>query len=164
MGSNNLRRSIFFRRAARDDLQRVIRQWPLQRLRFIPRSTQPDVALFSGRQDHRHRLCMDRPDDIVRFSRQEAVEQMPAFDRICLGAADASLQMPAKATSGRLSSIANQFGVFRGLVSAYSQKDVNGTRQRLSGASHRRQCGDPVLRMLVVMPGCCGGFGMPRRT
>src|SRR3954466_3932887 len=71
--------------------------------------------------------------------------------------------MPAKAKSGRASSIANHLGVFFGLVSAYSQKDVNGTRHRLSGASHRRQCGDLVLRILVVMPGNCGGFGMPQR-
>src|SRR3954451_8785460 len=74
-----------------------------------------------------------------------------------------SVQIPANATSGRLSSRANHFGVFFGLVSAYSQNDVNGTRQRLSGASHLRQCGELVLRMFVVMPGNCGGFGMPQR-
>src|SRR5258708_17024264 len=72
-----------------------------------------------------------------------------------------SVHIPANATSGRLSSIANHLGVFFGLVSAYSQNDDIGTRHRLSGASHRRQGGDPVLRMLVVMPGCCGGFGGP---
>src|SRR4051794_39025924 len=59
-----------------------------------------------------------------------------------------SVQIPANASSGRVSSRANHFGVFFGLVSAYSQKDVNGTRHRLSGASHRRQCGDLVLRIL----------------
>src|SRR2546423_10513206 len=74
-----------------------------------------------------------------------------------------SVQMPENATSGRVSSIANHFGVFFGLMSAYSQKDVNGTRQRLSGASHLRQCGELVLRIFVVMPGNCGGFGMPQR-
>src|SRR5438874_13352746 len=74
-----------------------------------------------------------------------------------------SVQIPANATTGRVSSRANHFGVFFGLVSAYSQKDVNGTRQRLSGVSHRRQCGELVLRMLVVMPGNCGGFGIAHR-
>src|SRR5256714_14333971 len=74
-----------------------------------------------------------------------------------------SVQIPANATSGRVSSRANHFGVFFGLVSAYSQKDVNGTRQRLSGASHLRQCGELVLRMFVVMPGNCGGVGTPPR-
>src|SRR5437764_14016747 len=74
-----------------------------------------------------------------------------------------SVQMPANATSGRVSSIANHFGVFFGLVSAYSQKDVNGTRQRLSGPTHLRQCGELVLRMFVVMPGNWSGFGMPQR-
>src|SRR3954454_7018567 len=74
-----------------------------------------------------------------------------------------SVQIPANATSGRVSSRANHFGVFFGLVSAYSQNDVNGTKQRLSGPSHRRQCGDLVLRIFVVMPGNCGGLGMPHR-
>src|SRR5437763_14726046 len=74
-----------------------------------------------------------------------------------------SVQIPANATSGRVSSRANHFGVFFGLVFAYSQKDVNGTRQRLSGASHLRQCGELVLRLLVVMSGNCGGFGMFQR-
>src|SRR3954466_14278840 len=74
-----------------------------------------------------------------------------------------SVQIPANATSGRLSSRANHFGVFFGFVSAYSQKEVNGTRQRLSGPSHLRQCGELVLRIFVVMPGNCGGFGMPHR-
>src|SRR5436190_6140389 len=74
-----------------------------------------------------------------------------------------SVQMPANATSDRVPSRANHFGVFFGLVSAYSQKDVSGTRQRLSGASHLRQCGELVLRIFVVMPGNCGGFGMPQR-
>ncbi len=59
--------------------------------------------------------------------------------------------------------MANHFGVFFGLVSAYSQNDVIGTRHRDSGLSHRRQCGDLVFLMLVVMPGYCGGFGMPHR-
>jgi hypothetical protein len=33
---------------------------------------------------------------------------------------------------------------------AYSAKLLNGTRQRLDGFSHVRQCGDEVLRMLVT--------------
>src|SRR5436190_6444025 len=74
-----------------------------------------------------------------------------------------SVQIPANASNRLLSSRANHLGVFFGLVSAYSQKDVNGTRQRLSGASHLRQCGELVLRIFVVMPGNCGGFGMPQR-
>jgi hypothetical protein len=48
------------------------------------------------------------------------------------------------------SEIANQVGVFFGFVSAYSQKLVHGTRQRLAGPSHRRQCGLLVLRMFVT--------------
>ena len=41
---------------------------------------------------------------------------------------------PAKVSVIGLTQIG--FGVVFGLVSAYSQKDVNGTRQRLSGATH----------------------------
>ena len=61
------------------------------------------------------------------------------------------VQMPANAASGRLSSRANQTGTFlpSGPVS-YSEKDVNGTRQRFAGPSQRRQCGDAVLRTLVT--------------
>jgi hypothetical protein len=59
--------------------------------------------------------------------------------------------------------MANHFGVLGGFVPAYSQNDDMGTRHRLSVPSHRRQCGELVLRMFVVMPGYCGGFGMPQR-
>ena len=41
------------------------------------------------------------------------------------------LRWPAKANSGLSSARANQVGVLRGFVSAYSQKDVAGTMQRL---------------------------------
>src|SRR6185437_16258385 len=47
-----LRRSMFaraarpiFLRAAHNDPQHIIRQWPLQRLRLIPRRGHPDIAL-----------------------------------------------------------------------------------------------------------------------
>jgi hypothetical protein len=47
-------------------------------------------------------------------------------------------------------------------VSAYSQKDEIGTKHLDSGQSHRRQCGELVLPMLIVMPGYCW-VGMPQR-
>jgi hypothetical protein len=47
--------------------------------------------------------------------------------------------MPAKASSGRSSSSANRTGVFLGLVSAYSEKEETGTRQRNAGLSQSRQ-------------------------
>ena len=47
---------------------------------------------------------------------------------------------------------------------AYSAKLFAGTRQRLSGFSRPRQCGDDVLRMLVTGgPPVLGGGGMPQR-
>jgi hypothetical protein len=57
---------------------------------------------------------------------------------------------PAKANRGLGSARANQMGVLRGLVSAYSQNDVAGTMQRFCGPSHPRQCGLLRLRMLVT--------------
>src|ERR1700688_2844959 len=79
-----------------------------------------------------------------------------------------SVQMPANAASGRSSLSANQttsFFLVSGFGSgAYSAKLLNGTRQRLSGFSQPRQCGDAVLRMLVTGgPGVRGGGGIPQR-
>src|SRR5215831_7872024 len=77
------------------------------------------------------------------------------------------VQMPAKANSGRSSLSANHTTSF--LVSgfgsgAYSAKLFAGTKQRFSGLSHVRQCGDDVFRMLVTGgPPVRGGGGMPQR-
>jgi len=47
---------------------------------------------------------------------------------------------------------------------AYSAKLLAGTRQRFSGLSHIRQCGDVVLRMFVTGgPGVRSGGDMPQR-
>src|SRR3954452_21135520 len=78
------------------------------------------------------------------------------------------VQMPAKAHSGRSSFSANQttsFFFVSGFGSgAYSAKLLKGTRQRCSGFSQPRQCGDEVLRMLVTGgPPVRGGGGMPQR-
>src|SRR5271168_364484 len=59
-------RTVFFISAARNDLQRVVRQWPLQRLCFIPRRAHPHVTFFFGRENHRHGLGVDRLNDCVR--------------------------------------------------------------------------------------------------
>jgi NAD(P)-dependent dehydrogenase (short-subunit alcohol dehydrogenase family) len=48
------------------DLDRIVRQRSLQRLRLIPRRAHPDVSLLISQQDHRHCLGMDRLDDGVR--------------------------------------------------------------------------------------------------
>ena len=80
------RRAILFVGAAHDDPERIIRQRPLQGLRFIPRCAHPNVLLLVGRQDHRHRLGMDRLDHRVRCRRQEAVDQVRPRDRLRLGA------------------------------------------------------------------------------
>src|SRR5256885_11761941 len=76
--------------------------------------------------------------------------------------------MPAKANSGRSSLSANQttsFFFVSGFGSgAYSAKLLAGTKQRFSGFSQPRQCGDDVLRMFVTGgPPVRGGGGMPPR-
>ena len=42
------RRPIFLVGPAHHDLERIIRQRPLQRLRLIPWCVHPDIALFAG--------------------------------------------------------------------------------------------------------------------
>src|SRR5712671_4275009 len=79
-----------------------------------------------------------------------------------------SVQMPANANSVRSSLSANQtmsFFLVSGFGSgAYSAKLFAGTKQRFSGLSQARQCGDDVLRMLVTgRPPMRGGGGIPHR-
>jgi adenylate cyclase len=54
---------------------------------------------------------------------------------------------PAMAKSGRSSLSADQIGVLRGFVSAYSQNEVAGATQRFRALSHPRQCGLDTLRI-----------------
>src|ERR1700759_3562914 len=79
-----------------------------------------------------------------------------------------SVQMPAKQNRERLSSSANHttsFFFVSGFGSgAYSAKLFAGTRQRFSGFSQPRQCGEDVFRMLVTGgPPVLGGGCMPQR-
>lgn len=61
------------------------------------------------------------------------------------------VQRPAKNASGRLSSKADQtVGLEPSGRASFSENDENGTMQRLSTPSHRRQCGEDTLRMLVT--------------
>jgi hypothetical protein len=72
---------------------------------------------------------------------------------------------PVKANGGRSSLSANHVGVLRGFVSAYSQNDVAGTRQRFLAESQPRQCRLATLLMLVTSwPPNCSGPGMPQRA
>jgi hypothetical protein len=67
--------------------------------------------------------------------------------------------------SGLSSASANQMGVLRGLVSAYSQNDVAETMQRYLLPNHPRQCGLATLRMFVTgCPPYWGGRGIPQRA
>jgi hypothetical protein len=68
------------------DLERIIGQGPLQRLRLIPLSAHPYVALLVGRQDYRHRFRMDWRDHRVGRRCQEAIDLMRSGDRLRLRA------------------------------------------------------------------------------
>jgi hypothetical protein len=51
---------VFLVRAPRDNLEGIILQRSLQRLRLISGRAHPDVALLVAGQDRRHRLWIDR--------------------------------------------------------------------------------------------------------
>jgi hypothetical protein len=102
---------------------------------------------------------MDRRHDGVRRRGEKAIDGVRARDWLGLGALDSvprsplnSVHIPANVASGRSSLNANQTtSFFSGFGSgAYSAKLLNGTRQRLSGLSPIRQCGEDVLRMFVT--------------
>src|SRR5260370_34886462 len=80
-----------------------------------------------------------------------------------------SVQMPAKANRARSSFNANHTTSFLPVAGfgsgAYSAKLLTGTRQRLSGFSQPRQCGDVALRIFVTgYPPARGGGGIPKRA
>ena len=111
---------------------------------------------------------MDRFNDRVWRGREEIADQMRAGDRLVPRSPLNSVQMPAKANSGRPSLRANHTTSFLPVAGfgsgAYSEKLLAGTRQRFSGFNQPRQCGDDVLRMLVTGgPPNFGGGGIPQR-
>src|SRR3569623_3113998 len=76
--------------------------------------------------------------------------------------------MPAKKFSGRSSLNANQMSPPSALLNSLNEE--NGTTQRFSTPSQRRQCGEAVLRIFVT-PGSrfdaansFRGVGMPQRV
>ena len=69
------RRPIFLLLDSHHDPERLFRQRPLQRLRFIRGRAHSDVGLFIGGRDHRHGFLMDWREHHVGHSRQEAVEE-----------------------------------------------------------------------------------------
>jgi hypothetical protein len=118
--------------------------------------------------DHRHSLGLNRLDYGVGGGRQEAINVARPRYRLDLVPRSPlySVQMPAKANSGRSPLSANQttsFFLVTGFVSgAYSAELLAGTRHRFSGLSQPRQCGDDVFLMLVTgKPPARGGAACP---
>ena len=147
---------IFLVGTAHHDLERVVRQWSLQRFRLFPRRAHPDVAFLVGgsgspawpsdgsaRLPRLARLSGSRRLDAaryrLRFGIPVAVERRPYSSE--------RKQRPVVIQRKHTTS----FFLVSGLGSgAFSAKLLAGTRQRFSGFSQPRQCGDDVLRMLVT--------------
>jgi hypothetical protein len=137
---------------------------------FDPRRAHPHVALLAASQDHRHRLSDGSarpPRSAWSSGSHRRCEAQGSVSIWCRDSPLNSVQIPAKANSGRSSFKANQTTSF--LVSgfgsgAYSAKLLAGTRHRLPGFSQPRQCDDDVLRILVTGgPPLRGGVGIPQR-
>jgi hypothetical protein len=119
-------------------------------------------------EGNRHRLGMDRLDHRIGLGRQEAVDKMRPRYWLGLGAAVTLELGPDAREREQLSLLVERephhiFLPVSGFGSgAYSAKLFAGTKQRFSGFSHIRQCGDEVLRMFVTgaLP-IRGGDGMP---
>jgi hypothetical protein len=98
---------------------------------------------------------MDRLDDGIRRGRQEAVDLVRARNRFRFRSAVTLELGPDAAKAGQRPIIVNRepddvlFLVSGFASGAYSAKLLNGTRQRFSGFSQPRQCGEEVLRILV---------------
>ena len=163
-------RLVFLVRAAHHDLQRVISQLPLQRFRLIPRRAHPHVAAprrWSRSPASPSDGSARPPRSAWSSGSHRRCEAQGSVSIWCRDSPLNSVQIPAKANSGRSSFKANQTTSF--LVSgfgsgAYSAKLLAGTRHRLPGFSQPRQCDDDVLRILVTGgPPLRGGVGIPQR-
>jgi hypothetical protein len=137
---------------AGDNSQRIIRKRSLQfeslgRVGYSHKSTSAGVVKMTG-------IALGWIGATIAFA---SVVRKP--NKSCVPSTGAlfgpltprqGVHRPANANKGRSSLSANHFGVLRGLVSAYSQKEVAGTMQRFCLPSQPRQCGLPTLRMLVI--------------
>jgi hypothetical protein len=119
----------------------------------------------------RNGLGVDRPDDRVGLGHQEGKEIVGRLALLDL--ADRGPTRPDHGDEGETAALVEgeqtdglePFG-----CSSFSAKLVNGTTHRLSTASHRRQCGDAMLRRLVTPQSELPPFkaktvhGMPQRA
>src|SRR5258708_15948733 len=151
--------------------ERIVRQWPLQRLRLIPRRPHPYAAFLLCRQDHRHRLRMDWRDHCIRCRRQEAIDQMRPRDRLRLGATVA-LELGPDASERRERTIIVQreaddvFLVMRFYQFAYpvihkihyiilSLETASGGRRTVFGRSDLLKFGSNRLQICSYEPPLC---------
>ena len=109
-----------------------------------------------------------RPLRSPRWSENRRPDAAPeSASTWCPGLPLKVVHIPANANNGPSSSSANHttsfFFVSGFGSSAHSAKLLPGTKQRLSGVSHMRQCGEVVVRMFVTGgPPVRGGGSMPQ--
>src|SRR5450631_1431927 len=113
---------------------------------------------------------MYRLDDHVRRGGQKAVNKVRSGDWFRLGPA-VTFEFGPDSGEGEQRAVVVQCEPHDVLLAGLqirlrriSAKLLAGTRQRLSGFSQPRQCGDVVLRIFVTgKPPARGGGGMPQR-
>ena len=74
-----------------DDLEHAIGQRTLQLASLVPWCVHPYIKFRGCRHDRRHRLGMDRRNDVVRLGREKSIEQVLALDLVGLGATNTIL-------------------------------------------------------------------------
>lgn len=70
-----------------NDRERRGRERPLQSQRSVHVALEPGIEVGWVRQDHRHRLRVPWPHNVIRRRRQKPIERVFAVDRVLLGAA-----------------------------------------------------------------------------
>ena len=111
------------------------------RLRFIPMRAQPEVALLTGRQDHRHGLLMDQLDDCISprssGSRRSDAGRVP--DRRIREQRSKISPRPAPPRSASSSAMApaNSVSALRGRASPLRLNDLTDLARSARGRAKR---------------------------
>jgi len=166
-GSVDQSRGFVFLFSSGRDLERAVRQWALKFQSLFGGRSHPLFDLGIRRQDDRHGLGMDRADFRIGIAGEKSKQLMLALNWVGFRATPAVPCRPDTREHREWPIVVQRKPRrrFPGLVSAYSQNDVKGTRQRFAGLSQPRQCGLFTLRMFVIgPPPNCGGPGMLQRT
>jgi hypothetical protein len=131
---------VFLISAAHDDLDCVVQQRTLQRLRFVPRRAHPDIALFRRGQNDGHRLRMNGFDNGIGSRCQKPVDQMRTRHRFGFRT-EVALEGSSDSGKGEQGPAFVECEPHGRRISfgRISEKLEAGARQRLAGLSQPRQ-------------------------